>query len=538
MKNLSIQTKMIACLILVTVMVASISLLSTFRSERKLAFDMMLSQTEMTAYFYLDNLNIMMINDEMEDRDLLQNKMMAQKGIVEARILRAPLLDSAWETGFEDQYPRDERERRALQGEEFTYVDETDSGRLLTRMFPIPALEVYRGTECLGCHEEVTEEGQILGAIKVTYSLAEFDQIISGNLYRSSVIVVGLFAIGVVFIVLLLNRVMTRPLRQLSHAMASMEADSDLTRRVAVVSKDEVGVVTMACNSMLDKFQSSLVKVSSEVGLVNSEADHIARVSQQTLQNVMRQNDGTKQVVQAMEQMQIASAEVMKDANLSRQASAETDQLAQDSVKVMQGAITALQALTTEIERSASVIQRVGDKSDKVGTVLNVINSVAEQTNLLALNAAIEAARAGEMGRGFAVVADEVRSLANKTHGSTREIKQMIEELQRETREAISMVEPSRRTAQKGIGEAEKAVQALQDIAAHLGAINVMNDQMASASDEQNSVAEEINRNVKEISLISNDTANRATESLDVSRKLVARSDQLESLIHQFKLGQ
>ncbi|MEH6470127.1 MAG: HAMP domain-containing methyl-accepting chemotaxis protein [Halopseudomonas sp.] len=536
MKNLSIQTKVIACLIVVTMLVVSISLLNTFRSERQLAFDMILSQSEMTAFFYLDNLNIMMINDEMEDRDILQNKMMEQKGIIEARILRSDVLDDEWGEGFEDQYPRDEYEQRALQGEEFTLVQQTDNGRTLTRMFPIPALELFRGVECMGCHEEVTEEGTIIGAIRVTYSLDEFDQIIEGNITRSSLIMIGLFALGVVLIVVLLNRVMTRPLRGLSTALSTIESNSDLTQRAPIHSKDEVGMVALACNSMLDTFQNSLKQVREEVVEVNSEAGHIADGSRETLENVMRQNSGTQQVAEAMEQMQVASAEVMQDANVSRQASEDTSRLARESVVVMQTSIKALNDLAAEIERTASVIQRVGEKSDKVGSVLDVINGIAAQTNLLALNAAIEAARAGEMGRGFAVVADEVRSLANKTHGSTKEIKLVIDELQSETHQAIEMVEPSRITAQQGIAEAEKAVDTLQDIVGHLNDINKMNDQMASASDEQNSVAEQINFNIGEISNISEGTAARAKGSLEVSQQLRARADQLESLIRQFKL--
>ncbi len=536
MKNLSIQTKVISCLVVVSILVVAVSLVNTFRSERQLAFDMILSQTEMTAYFYLDNLNVMMINDEMEDRDILQNKMLSQKGIIEARILRSALLDAEWDTGFDDQYPRDEYEQRALEGEEFTLVQDTEQGRTLTRLFPIPALELYRGTECLGCHEEVTEEGQILGAIKVTYSLDEFDQIIDGNIVRSSIIMAGLFALGVLLIVLLLNRVMTRPLRSLSGALSTIESDSDLTQRAPVGSKDEVGLVALACNSMLDTFQQSLLKVRAEVVEVNSEANHIAEESQETLQNVMRQNSGTQQVAEAMEQMQVASAEVMKDANLSRQASEETSQLAQDSVLVMQASIKALNHLAAEIERTGDVVKEVGDRSDKVGKVLDVINGIAEQTNLLALNAAIEAARAGEMGRGFAVVADEVRNLANKTRGSTTEIKQVIEELQSETHHAIEMVEPARITAQEGVAEAEKAVHALDEIVSHLADINTMNDAMASASDEQSSVVDQVNLNIGEISNLSEDTANKAKGSLDVSQQLRQRADQLESLIRQFKL--
>jgi len=536
MKGLSIQTKVIASFVLVAVVVVCTSVAYTFYSERKLAFDMMLHQTKTTAYFYLDNLNIMMVNDEMEDREILQDKMLAQPGIIEARILRAPILDAEWGEGFKDQYPQDQYDERALQGEDFTLVQETDEGRKLTLILPIPALEEYRGTECLGCHEEVKEEGTILGAIRVSYSLADFDAKILGNILNASGILIGLFAAGVLLVVFLLNRMMTRPLTRLSATIEDIETNSDLTRRVEVRSQDEVGSVAAACNSMLDKFQRSLTQVRENVAQVNSDADRITNVSEETRSAVQSQNQGTLLVASAMEQMQASSNEVMNSANTTRCASEETDKLARSSVVVMETAIDTINNLAAEIERIAAVIVRVGEQSEKVGSVLDVINSVAEQTNLLALNAAIEAARAGEMGRGFAVVADEVRSLATKTHNSTREIKTMIDALQGESHEAIKMVAPSKAIAKEGVDEAQQAVDALRQIVEKVADIRRMNDAVASAADEQASVSEEITRNVVEISEISEGTEARAGEALAVSRQLAERASQLEILINQFKL--
>ncbi len=536
MKSLSIQAKIIVSLLIVAVVVVSGSVAVTYKNERQLAFDMMLQQTSMTAYFYLDNLNIMMVNDEMEDRDLLQNKMMEQPGIIEARILRSELLDSEWGEGFEDQYPRDDYERKALEGEEFTLLEDTEQGRRLTLIFPIPALEVYRGTECLGCHEEVTEEGQILGAIRVSYSLDDFDQKIFSNILNSGVLLTVMFAVGVLITLFVLNRVMTRPLRCLGETIADIESTSDLSRRVDVRSADEVGRVAAAYNSMLDKFQRSLLGVRAGVADVNRDSEQIARVSDETLQAVMQQHEGTTLVATAMNQMQATSNEVMNSANTTRVASDETGRLARDSVKVMEGAIVSINGLSQEIERIAQVILRVGTQSEKVGSVLDVINGVAEQTNLLALNAAIEAARAGEMGRGFAVVADEVRSLANKTHNSTREVQTVIEGLQKESKQAIAIVEPAKKTACDGIAQAQNAVEALQDIVRHVEQIKAMNDQVASASDEQNAVSEEINRNVVEISVISDATSARANDALKRSQQLVQRAEELATLIKSFRL--
>ncbi|WP_198243866.1 methyl-accepting chemotaxis protein [methane-oxidizing endosymbiont of Gigantopelta aegis] len=217
---------------------------------------------------------------------------------------------------------------------------------------------------------------------------------------------------------------------------------------------------------------------------------------------------------------------------MTEQANEETD----EGKQMVLNATHAIQHLTDQIKNTASVIQQLQLDSDNINTVLEVIRGVAEQTNLLALNAAIEAARAGEQGRGFAVVADEVRTLAGKTQESTEEINQVIDKLQNGVRNAVSVMEQSQADALQVVEQAEKASESLQDISSAVSRISEMNNQIATAAEQQSATAEEINQNVLNVKQEAEKTSSRARQATTAHQQLAELAAELQTLFAQFKI--
>jgi len=347
-------------------------------------------------------------------------------------------------------------------------------------------------------------------------------------LFGTLVMLVSGLLIGV-FSLWLVNRNLVDPIRRLIDYVAQL-SQGKFGERVGTERQDELGRLAVAANTLRDFLAETFNRLKRSATDLDSASGELNAIAQLIGQGTTEQFERTDQVATAMNEMSATAQEVARHAAQAATAADDADHSAQQGEEVMQVTIAAITLMRGEISNTASVIRQLETDSGRIGKVLEVIRGIAEQTNLLALNAAIEAARAGDAGRGFAVVADEVRNLAQRTAASTAEINQIIATVQTGAIDAVKAIEGGQSRSEESVEHVTAAGQMLHRITEAVEAIRDMNRQIATAAEEQTSVAEDISRNLTEITQIASTNQDNVKRTEVASRNLHSLSGQLNEV--------
>ncbi|WP_421199504.1 methyl-accepting chemotaxis protein [Aeromonas enteropelogenes] len=301
-------------------------------------------------------------------------------------------------------------------------------------------------------------------------------------------------------------------------------------------NRDELGQLGSAINRMQASLSELVSEIAGSVSQLSSAVEEVSAISSQSASGMAIQQSEVSQVATAMNEMQSTVNEVARNTTDAMSAAKDASRTSADGNQVVRSAISSIEEVSEKIEQAGAVVQQLEADSANITVVLDVIRDIAGQTNLLALNAAIEAARAGEQGRGFAVVADEVRSLAQRTQDSTAEISKMIELLQSRAAEAGNAMQLSRHQMQESVGLARDAGTSIDTINSAVVRITDMNTLIATATEEQNAVTEELNRNIVNIHNAADENAQGASQIAQACGELSKLANTLHHMTQRFTL--
>ncbi|MDD1022054.1 methyl-accepting chemotaxis protein [Pseudomonas sp. TNT2022 ID1048] len=349
---------------------------------------------------------------------------------------------------------------------------------------------------------------------------------------------IGLGIAGVcLLLVVLLARGLVRPVRQVTEGLVAIgSGGGDLTLRLDASRADELGDLARGFNRFLDSQRGMIGEVLATTERLRSSVSQVAAVVENTAERSGRQQEMTDMVATAVHEMGLTVQDIARNAGQAADASQAARDEAQQAQDVVGGSIRHIESMSGEIALAAGAVGELAEQVASIDQVLAVIRGVSEQTNLLALNAAIEAARAGEMGRGFAVVADEVRTLAQRTQTSTDEIQQMIQGLKQGAENAVSSMHAGQSATGTGVQSSQQTGASLTAITGQVERISDMNQQVATATEEQSAVTEEINRNVQGISELARATAAEVHTCREDCQTLQRLAEDLARQVGGFKL--
>jgi len=383
----------------------------------------------------------------------------------------------------------------------------------------------------------IVYNGNTIGSYDISFSTRELNETLAHQLQTTIFTVLALLAASLITVYLLVRSMVLGPVDEVTRSLATIaDGGGDLTRRLPTESQNEIAALAHNFNRVMEHIADIIRNVIQVNDKVRINVNKMSGATESTVNSTSQQLREIELVATAVEELSASANEIARHAGDTAERTSATSILAEEGNAIVNLSLENVNRLTGQIESTAQKIQVLKNNSVNIGSVMEVIRTIAEQTNLLALNAAIEAARAGEQGRGFAVVADEVRSLAQKTRSSTEEIESIIVQLQRAADEAHQAMSTSTASARETIDTASKVGGALDKIRANIGVINDMNHQIATASHQQSSVANEVSKNITAIHGLSENVVENAQVVNHSGSQLINETSELKKQIDSFKV--
>jgi len=326
--------------------------------------------------------------------------------------------------------------------------------------------------------------------------------------------------------------------RPLSRAVdvSNAIANGDLTIKIQSDSNDETGQLLQSMDNMVTNLKKLIANMKETSSNMASASEQLSASSEQMSKGVISQSDRSAQIASAAHEMSQTVVEIAKNASSIAASASGTANIAREGENIVEKSVSEVKDIAKTVSESSKVMVSLGERSKQIGDIIRVISEIADQTNLLALNAAIEAARAGEQGKGFAVVADEVRKLAERTAKATSEIGSMIGAIQDEVQKSVTSMGEVSKMVGTGVEFSTQTGEALEKIVSSVSELQMMVQQIASATEEMSATSEHISGDIMAVARVSKETSTGSEQIADASSEVARLASRLLTMGEQFKV--
>ncbi|MDR1888183.1 MAG: methyl-accepting chemotaxis protein [Zoogloeaceae bacterium] len=427
-------------------------------------------------------------------------------------------------------------ERQVMQtGESYTAVIREEGQLALRVVNPTKAYKNYLGKDCTLCH--MVPEGTVLGIVSMKVSLQSVETAVASMRIQLALVafMVSLLLLGIIYWIS--ARIVTRPMDKLKYGLIDIaRGEGDLTRRLDIKSRDEIGQTALVFNEVMENFANLVRQVNASAQQVSDKAHELSGGANQVMSSSRAQYEKSVQVAATVEKLVASIASIAQSAEEVRQHSQESRERVLVGNKRLDALLTNMEQVKATFNEMANLANDFIHNTDAISALTQEVKDIAEQTNLLALNAAIEAARAGEQGRGFAVVADEVRKLAEKSSRSAATINRITEKLSTESAAVQGAIANSIDRVNSSSASTQEVAEILQSANDSVLVVSEGLSAITEATDQQRLAANEVAGNIEAIAAMSRDNRNAVDQTGSTVADLNNLADSLQQTVERFKV--
>jgi methyl-accepting chemotaxis protein len=386
----------------------------------------------------------------------------------------------------------------------------------------------------------VIVKGRHWGGFRIGFSMVKTDKKIAELKTQIIVAMLVMLLVASLTIYLVVRR-STRPLLRLTQ-VARRIADGSLDEEVPVESRDEIGALAEALNTMttvivknlkteIDKGNHMIASIKEAIIKLSSSANEMMAISVQQSSGSTQQAAAVQEVTTTAEEIAITAKQITDNARSVESIAESTNQSCLAGTGDVSNSIDGMKVLKGQVQSIAASMLQLGENSQKIGGIVEIIDEISDQTNLLALNAAIEAAGAGEAGKRFAIVAQEVRRLAERTVDATRQIKTLIEEIQKSTNSTIMVTEEGTKAVDSAAALVDKVQQSFGSIIGMVAETSRSAKEISLSTQQQTSACEQMAETMAEVRDVAQQVAESARETERAISEIIALTEKLRDLV-------